>query len=391
MKYNLKKMFLNEIDKNKSLKYKYTQLAGFANPTALHKFLTEEKREMNNFDGLLNMVRFSFLDREKEIMDSYIRTLDPNGKCARVSLEYAICNRMHDLAYYLIDRLSKSNNAESKEWAALYLLDRKVENGEVSQFESIEIINGMRLKTKEGIIFSKLLQIYAYQEKRLFEMMFQISEGLEIMIKKLADNYMRYSYLCRLAIAMASVNIHQNKISEARRYGQLVLDNTTQDSLRYLAYINLGNSYMFDNPEKAIDYLNQARLICKGLDNNSYKMAEVERSLNFVMNYWEIPAEYLNFESTNISDIHEVAFYYIRNNDRRGLQILESINIDDLTPSQKGFHFFYRGLATKDKKYFYESLKYFNIAGDKYYKQISLIELKKLGTEEDYILDALSV
>lgn len=390
MKHNLKKMFLNEIEKDKSLKYKYTQLAGFANPTALHKFLTEEEREMNNFDGLLNMVRYSFLDREKEIMDAYIRTLDPNGKCARVSLEYAICSRLEDLTQYLLNKLSRASNAESKEWAALYSLDRKVETGEVSPLESIDVINGMRLKTVEGVAYGNLLKIYGYQAKRIYDLMYQLSEGLELSIKKIKDSYIRQSYFSRLGLVMMNVHMHQNNVSEAKRYAYLVLDNTTQENLRFLAYLGLGNIYTFESLEKSIDYLNQARLIGKTLANNEPRMLEVERSLNFVRNYWGVQPEHINYQSENISDIHEVAFYYIRSGKiEEAKEILFNIDLDKLNPYNKGFHFFYRGLITNNKEDFYKSIFNFKEVGEVFYRNISLIELKKMG-ENPELLKALS-
>jgi hypothetical protein len=387
--YDLKQMIKNELEKDKGLAAKLAQVAGLANPSPLYKFLNESQREMNDFKGLLEIVRYLFMDREKEIMHDYILTLDPNGKCARVSLEYAICNRMHDLAYKLIAKLSECKNTESREWANLYFIDRQAEEGKITLSESVDAVNGLKLKSVESQAIGKMIRMYAYHGNRMIDMMFEMVTGLEEQIKKLNDDYLRFSYLCRLGILMLSVNLHLDNVEEARRYGKVVLDNTTQESLRYLAYLQLGNTYSFDSAEKALDYLNQARLICKELKNNEHKMKQVERSISFVQNYWGLKPEYLKHDSVEIAELHEIAFFHIRNGEyEKSIKILDGIT--DMSDHQKGFHFFYRGIISKDKENFYQSVMHFKLSGEKFYRKISLIELEKLG-ENKIALMAFSV
>jgi hypothetical protein len=389
--YDLKQMIKNELDKDKGLATKLAQVAGLANPSPLYKFLNEPEREMNDFRGLLEIVKYLFMDREKEIMHDYILTLDPNGKCARISLEYSLSNRMYDITDTLISKMMNCKNAESREWATIYNIDRMVDKGDLNLFDSIDAINDVKIKTNEMKSFGKMIQTYAYYGHRMFEMMFQVSIGLEKNVKSLKDDYMRFSYLCRLGLVMIGVNLHLNYIEEARRQGQMILDNSTQDSMRSVAYHQLGNSYIFEDYQKAIDYLMQSRLATKGLHGGEVRLNKIERSINFLQNYWCIEAEYLKPNSNNILDIHELAFCYIKKSEpKKATEILDDVEINSLSNNQKGFHFFYRGLLSNNREDFYKSIKYFKLSGDKFYRNASLLELKKLG-ENEIVLETLSV
>jgi hypothetical protein len=153
-----------------------------------------------------------------------------------------------------------------------------------------------------------------------------------------------------------------------------------------LKYLTLGNSYIFESFEKASEYMMKSLEIATKY-NYENRIVQAQRSLNFVQNYWRKIPMYLNEESDKISDRHELAFFYIRNNNSKGLEILESINVDDLTDLQKGFYYFYKGLALESKEMYFKSLKSFNACGEEFYKNLPIIELKKSGVEE-YILDA---
>src|SRR5690606_33351194 len=95
---DLKQMIRNEFDKDRGISKKIAEIAGYKNPTPLYKFLNEPSRELDNFYSLLKVVRALFPDRELELMENYLRTVDPNKKTARVGLEYAQVNNLTDLS-----------------------------------------------------------------------------------------------------------------------------------------------------------------------------------------------------------------------------------------------------------------------------------------------------
>jgi hypothetical protein len=389
--YNLKQMIKNELEKDKSLAAKLAQVAGLANPTPIYKFVNEPEREMDNFNGLLSIVKYLFLDKEREILGDYIKELDPNGKCARYSLEYAINNRHFDLASYMVDKLKNSSNAESREWALIYELNNGVLLNHRNYNSLLEDISEIRVKSHEIKTFIKMLQVHAYYENKMFEIMFQSCVGLEEHVKAIKDDYIRFCYLCRLGLILMAVNLHLNNANEARRYGEVVLNNSTQDSFRSLAYLQLGNSFVFENYDIASNHLEQARMYCKNLRDGGNRLVQVKRSINFLQNYWGKEPQHLDYESKDVSDVHGVAFYLIRQNRYEdALVALDSIDKSHLSNYQMGMHYFYRGLLDKDTNHFYNSVIHFKQSGDKFYRSLALIELSKTGLDE-MVLKALSV
>jgi hypothetical protein len=389
--YDLKQMIKNELDKDKGLATKLAQVAGLANPSPLYKFLNEPEREMNDFRGLLEIVKYLFMDREKEIMKDYILTLDPNGKCARCSLEYAINNRIYHLSDTMIERLALSSNSESKEWSKVYGLnnDALVNNG--LYFELMEHLSTMRIKSTEMRAFSRMLQMHTYYEGKKFDLFFQVSDRFENEVKDIKDDYIRFNYLCRFGLISVATHLHLDNIEDARRYANMVLDNSTQDSFRSLAYLQLGNSYILNDYTDAIECLEQARIHSSKLKDNGNRLKQVLRSINFVHNYWGRESPYLDFKSMHVSDIHEIAFSNIRKgNHQEALKILDNVDQSELTSYTLGFHKFYRGLIDGKIETFMDSVINFKLSGDRYYRNLPLIELKKLGVEDMY-LQALKI
>lgn len=389
--YNLKQMIKNELDKDKGLATKLAQVAGLANPSPLYKFLNEPDRELYDFGGLLAIVRYLFLDREKELMEAYIKTLSPNGKCARCSLEYAVNNRMYDLSNIMTEKLTLSLNTESKEWGKVYRLNNNVLINHGDYFGLMEHLNSLRIKSCEMKAFSKMLQMHSYYEGRKFELFFQVSDCFENEIKDIKDDYIRFSYLCRFSLISVAIHLHSGNVLEARRYANLVLDNSTQDSFRSIAYLQLGNSYILDNYTNAMEFLEQSRMYSLKLRDNGTRLKQVLRSLSFTQNYWGKGSKHLDINSSEISDIHEVAFNKIRGGDySEATNILDCIDQSGLTAHELGFHNFYRALINPSIEAFMDSVNNFKMSGDRYYRNLPLIELKKLGVEEVY-LNALKI
>lgn len=399
MKHDLKKMLLNEIEsrshtnenERNSFKDKMGKLAGYANYSGLYKFLTEPQRDIKDFNGLLNIVRYLFLDIKNELMSSYILTLDPNKKGARCGLEYLVHNRLFEQADELIKRMKNCSNSESKEWGRIYEIDRLVTENKMSFYDSIEAVNKIRPKFYEMIIYGKMTQIHGYYASKKLELMFQSCEDFEEQIRNIEDDYIRLAYLCRYWLIMITVNMHLNNIQEARKFAKMVLDNSTQESFRSLACLQLGNSYLFESYEEGYLNLNKALLYSIKLQDGGNRLNDVKRSINFLQNYWHVEPEHLDFESNDVSDLHEIAFYYIRSNKHiEASNILNQIDKSKLTQYQLGFHYFYRGLLSRNENDFIDSIISFKNSSDRFYRQISLIELEKLGVSKK-ILEALSV
>lgn len=391
MKYDLKMMILEKINKGEATISKLAGIVGYANPSPLQKFLNSQTREMDNFYGLIKIIKYLFQENEIDIMVDYIKTLDPNSKSARYSLEYLINNRLFDIADDMITKLKNCPNKDSNEWAKMYELNNRVLLDHNSYYHLLYDLYTIRPKSFEMKIFRKMLELHGYYETRKFDLLFQSMNELEENIELIKDDYIRVAYTCRHALILLAVHLHLNNIDTARKYAFMVLNNSTQDSFRSLAYLQLGNSYILENYDIALDYLEKARIYAINLKDNENRLTQVKRSINFLQNYWDKKPEWLDYKSEDISDKHEVAFYYIRGgNIKQALEILDSIDQNSITDYQLGFHFYLRGLINNDIDHFSKSVAHFKISGDKFYRSIPLIELKKLGVN-DSILYALSV
>lgn len=386
---DLKQMIKNEFDKDRGLSKKIAKIAGYKNPTPLYKFLNEPDRELDNFYSLLKIVRELFPEREYELMDKYLRTVDPKKKTARVGLEYASVYRLSDLQNHLIEKMINCSNLESKEWATVYKIGNEEFEGKIPYMEVIEKTTTINYKTIEAKLFSKFIQIYSCYELKFISTLIELATMLEPEIELIKDEFMKRSFKARIGLVMTTVSLHSNNLEEIREYGNMVLEHSTKLSILSVVHLQMGNSYIYTDFDKAHDHFNKGIEMCN-LTKNENTMTELKRSMNFLMNYWGKEPLYLNRESKHSSDIHEVAFYYIQQgNKEKGIELLESVDFESMNNLSRAFNIFYKGLATDNKNFYYESIRYFNLAGEKFYKNLPLIELKKLG-ENEVLLSALS-
>jgi hypothetical protein len=336
---------------------------------AIRGFINGEHLE---FQHVLGMISFLFPEREKEIIEEYILTLD--NVTARIGLEYCMTNGLLDTADVLIDRLKASNDPEDSQWAMVYKWHRKGQKGEGHPLERIQEANQMHPKTTEMFILLQIGVIYDFFDVGSFGKCFESAYGLEYIIPQVEDKFMRESLNVRLGQTLSAICLHINQLEEARKYVRLVLNHTESESFKAMAYHSLGNTFILDDFDQALNYLKKS-------DVEKYK-----GSINFLHNYWGIESPYLDFGSTRPGDVHDVAFYWIRKgNTDKANKLLEGIQISKLSDYKLGFHYYYVGLITKQKEDFYKSIKHFKVAGHKYFRRCPLEELQKLGDSEELI------
>ena len=161
---NLKQMIKNEFDKDTGLETRLALKMGYKSSSPLNKFLKYEERETDNFNGLLILVRELFPDREFELMEEYIKTLEPENYTARMCLEYTEINKLNETHAYLLDKMINCGNAKSKEWAKAYSLENGVKNCITSPSEAIDSIEEMSPKSKEVKVFLNISKFYNYYD-----------------------------------------------------------------------------------------------------------------------------------------------------------------------------------------------------------------------------------
>lgn len=387
----VKEKLLNKISlEKKGYASKLAEIAGYSSGSNFNKMLKKETGEFPNVPSALKTFEFAFPHEDiVDLMSQYALEINPNWQLARQFLEYVRINKLDELTDKLIDKLINCSNNESKEWATIYKIDREVSKGSITPHEAIKEIDKTKVETIEMEVFSQIVQFYNYFDVGLIN---HAEEFYQVVINKIEmiDNeYIKNSYLNRLELMRCEVALHKDDQKLARKHA-LVAAESAPNTLKCFLYLRLGNSYIFESFDKSLEYLKKAKEYAEEIKAKSYGI-QVKRSLNFLHNYWEKIPKHLILDSNEISDLHEVAFYYIRQgNITMGLKVLDGIEFENLNNLQKGFHCFYRGLATGNDDFYYNSIEYFKLAGEKFYRKAPLIELQKLGVKPA-IISALSV
>lgn len=379
---DLKSLIKNNLATSPHVADELVALTTIRNKARLYRFLKSQESEIDCFDSLLTMVRRLFPDQEFEIMDSYIRTLNPNQVLARHSLEYADCNRLDGLYEYMMDKLKNSKHRESRDWAGLHEVELRRARGEITNVDFPDIVNKMKFKSPEMKVYSQIVLMYCYYDLRKVQKMKDIAPAIQKQISKLKSPFIRNSFMRRMALAMTGVSYHLGEMENIRLYGQMILDQPGGPRLKGQVHQFIGNSYIFSNYDRSLYHFTLAEKYC----NNERLAIAIKRSRNFLANYWGKVPPYLDFESKEIPDIHEVVFHHIRSGRMiDALNLLKSTDWESLTLNQKGFHMFYKGIAVNDRDCLFESIEYFTQANERYYLHLPLLELERIGENPEIV------
>ncbi|WP_209124285.1 AimR family lysis-lysogeny pheromone receptor [Alkalihalobacillus sp. BA299] len=331
-----------------------------------------------------------YLSSADDIKQALIN-LDPTTHLARTALEYAINNSMIDVLDHLIEKLSACENEESQNWAEVYRIDREVVKGNLSLIEATSTLTYIRTESKEINTFRKVLQLYNYYDLKSFEMISSMSELVRKEIEQLEDSYMKSSLLTRFNLIMQSVYVHLNQLELSRDYGKLIINNEVNELAKGIAFRSLGNSFIQSSMDFALEFLYKSKEKFLNLRHH-VELTHTQRSINFAHCYWNKPEKFSRTSPYNaLEEKQGYAFYLIKTKDFQEAEtLLNEVKQEISNDFQLGFHYYYRGLLENSEKRYYESVTHFKKAGDYYYRNLPLLELKKLGVNK-VVLDALRV
>jgi hypothetical protein len=318
---------------------------------------------------------FSSMENDEQ----FFSNVDPKSYLARVSLEYLVINSKSDLVEKLIDRLLASSSAESKEWAEVYQLDHLVYKQKVNLIEATKKLTYKKVSSPELAALIKIFQLYNYASLKKFDMIASLSELVNVEISMLQDGYMKTSLLCRYKIIMQNVYLHLNEVQKSRDCGTELLGIALTPTMKAVALRGLGNSYIMSDKEQATAHFLKSITISEQLGHEML-LNETQRSLNFTYCYWNEPdkvcAQFLN--TLTLDNTQGYAYYLIQSGKKdEALQLLDQVDSKIDNDYLKAFDQFYRGIITQDPLFFQKSSRYFEIAGDLYYRQLPLRELER--------------
>jgi tetratricopeptide (TPR) repeat protein len=374
----LRQMLINRLESERGLPTKMAKLAGYSSSGALMKVLRKVDGDIEKFDGFVRIVHELFPEEKFDLMFKFAKSLNPNRMTARFMVEYAAIYGKREMKLFMIDALNNSDNDESKDWAFVYGVDHKLITNEIGGFEAINQLSQRKYISPEMKVYNKIVQFYSFYDMRNINMMMTLLNDIQVDIEDIKNTFTKSSFFTRLMLIETSVDLHSEKISKLKE--RLFFIDTCLDPLKAHAFLQIGNSYMLSNYEKAKD------LFTKGLSCSSENTTfEIEKSLNFLSILWGKFEEYK--PDGNVSN--ELFYHAKKGNKEIAIEILNGIEVEELNDQQKGFNYYYQGILFNDVNKFYLSVKYFNKCGERFYKRLPLDELESRG-ENKFVIEALS-
>lgn len=378
---NLKQMIKNECEKDNQLAAKLSKIAGYEKVNGFYKFINTPEKEMDNLGGLINIVKSLFPDNEEQLLSDYFLSLDPNKKSARQSVEYADLNQWNALTDKIVSNLCESSNSISREWGQVYFLHRKLNNNKISINEAIRETGKYRIKSPEMYSFSNIMIMYEYLKIGEFGLMKSTAQFLEI--DELSDGFIKDSYSGRIELLKANISLNDYELEETRKHCSAVIEECNNNRLIVFSYLTLGNTYIFE------DYAKAKLCYEKGLNfakDNSHHHYKLRLALCFLDNVWARENKWVDFESQEIPDMIEAAFYLTNIKEtKKAEDVIKKIEEHDVLDDDLGFLHHVKGLLYNDMSHFHESIKKFKKSGDRLCLNLPLIELKKRGYSDEIL------
>lgn len=327
------------------------------------------------FPTLLEIAKFVYEnDYIKRFKRWCLSFESPKNIC--FALEYLAVNRQ---IAELDELLGKINNQRSdkkmQEWAAGYsILSRYLKRENPADI--ISSIREYNPKSVEMQVLSTITELWCRYKLSDFVTMDSLIKGMDLTIEKINEKFIRNSYSIRLKEALAYVNLFKfNNVERTRKYAEeIILLNCGPTFTTSASYL-LGMSFLFDDYEKCLGYINKHRELL--VESGRYKEIEVidNCDIPFINNFWR---KYSERPKTN--DISEIAHYEATMGNKNLATELVDKAVEENGAS--GFKLYYKALATGDKALFMQSLITFTKKGDKFYANLPYQYLKEDETFE---------
>lgn len=330
----------------------------------------------------LKIVKYLYLDQEKEIMAEYVLT--QKSRNARFALEYCDINNLSDHVIQLTESLSKSDNPVDKEWATLYEMLIRLKEKTISLDKLTEKIELFNPKEIEMLIMKQLLKAYiANAQNNNSTLHFHVSET-EKLLDNIKSDFIKSSYNIRLGIIMGHVSLYLNNMEQTRYYNSLVINQDLYENLKGLAYNNLGYAYIFEDYKKSKHYLDKAIDIYSKY-NQQEKINIAKINLTFLNSFWK-KNETFSLELNSDNNIANYIYYLIqKGNLSLAKEYIDKIDITSFSDLDKGFIYFFQGLINERKKDFYYSIKWFQRSRDFFNIQLPINKLLEMGEDEEIL------
>jgi hypothetical protein len=378
MEKTLKQRILNVVATHpKGYLTELAEIAGYTGKNKgsnFNKVLTDEKKEFENFVGLLNLVNHLWGFDSVKIIVNYSKEVDPKKKTARNLLEYFISNAQYDAFNNLLDRMDECTNKESLEYAKIYRMQYRYRFAMTpeSLIKLIEEISDIHVTYPELKIYKKMLINYCCFLLQDYDKLKFLLSVIEEEIDLIDNDYIKEMYLIRINEVKCYTYLKGfNDPKTSRECADWIINSNAAVGFKAYAYYLKGYSYMFSSYDKAMEYYGKAMELYDGRQRD---IEELKEEIEFVKVYWG--------KEVNHNYIKNKLFFEVKKG-----QVV-SLNDYNLNPE---FKLYLEGYSTKNiNKMVLSLLEYIKIK-DLFLANLAKIELIKNGYDEQIISAMVSV
>lgn len=373
----LQEKILRTLEKRDGLDQRTLSKIAGVNESSVSRYL--HGFEMLNLASVLKIVQHLYPEQEKEIMAEYVLT--QKSRNARFALEYCDLNSMPEQVHKLIESLSVSVNPIDKEWAKLYRFIRNFRDKNTTLEDLLWQVEVFDPKELEMKIMKQILKGYIYVQLTDYTSLTLHTKYTENLIKRVKSEFLRNCFNIRLGLLKNYVCLYANDLKQARHYSNLVLKQNFFENVKPIAYHHLGHSYLFEDYDKSMRYLEKAVALFRELGHKK-NLYIAERKVIFLNSYWKKDMEY-NFRLDTFTEKSDY-IYYLLQKERidQAKEVFEQIDVSTLSDQEKGYYYYFLGEITKDKTLYYESVNSFRNAGDRFHIILPVEKLRSLGENE---------
>lgn len=255
------------------------------------------KQEMSHFhtNGQLSFrkyLRLSFVlypHNQEEVMENWCLRFNTT-ESIKQSFEYASITRNKPLLKQIIDKYQDDKSLSKH--VAIYTILYDFYINKIGAKDLIDRLNKIGQLKGEIAILSEIIKCYNYYYNEKYHLMLETAQQALASINKLSDRqlFIKECYLHRLAEVLGHVSRHLNDIKSARFYATLIINaNICPKTVSSASYI-LGMTYLAEDKEKAIKYLQSRYEITKSMGEQDL-IDNARRDLDFAKLYLEVPLD----------------------------------------------------------------------------------------------------
>ncbi|MDP4550855.1 AimR family lysis-lysogeny pheromone receptor [Alkalihalobacillus macyae] len=239
------------------------------------------------FATLARMAAFLFPENYTEVLAGWATQVESalNQRCA---MEWASVNSKTDLLRSLIDENIEGYRRENVQFAKVYSEFLRYTVREITAEELSErikckgFVNGSELST-----LVKIIEVYVLFKAGKHSLMFEVGKSIESEVRAMKNNFLRDSFLVRLAEIYSYGYLYKGDVKKARYYSRIVKAATFAPRLAAQAYFVSGISYLHEDDDRTISDLQACYDRAKEAGASEKYLRQMKENIDFALVHFD--------------------------------------------------------------------------------------------------------